>query len=106
MGVPRDFAEMMRDEITVEPQSTVDLYGKQSYGVGVSYPCRIMGEQRIRRDKEGREVVEQGRAVIYGVAVVDVRDRVTLPNGEKALIVSVDQLADERGDHHTVIGFG
>lgn len=106
MGVPVDFAEMMRDTITVTPASTLDSYGKQSYGTGVDYPCRIMAEQRILRDKEGREVIEQGRAVIYGVAVVDVRDRVTLPSGEYALITSVDQIADEVGDHHTVIGYG
>jgi hypothetical protein len=50
--------------------------------------------------------VEQGRAVIYGVAVADVRGRIDLPWGAPTLIVSVDQIADEDGDHHTVIGYG
>ena len=106
MGVPRDFAEMMQDTVTVYPPSTLDSYGKQSYGTGVPYRCRIIGEQRIRRDKDGREVIEQGRAVIYGVAVADVRGRIALPWGAPTLIVSVDQIADEDGDHHTVIGYG
>lgn len=106
MGVPRDFAEMMRETVTVYPASTVDSYGKQSFGAGVPYLCRIVGEQRIRRDKDGREVIEMGRAIVYGVAVVDVRDRLALPNGETPLVTSVDQLTDEAGDHHTVIGYG
>lgn len=106
MGVPVDFAEMMQDTITVYPHSTLDSYGKQSFGAGVSYQCRLVGEQRIRRDKDGREVIEMGRAIVYGVAVVDVRDQLALPNGETPLVTSVDQLADENGDHHTVIGYG
>ena len=108
MALPADFAEMMQETITVFPAATLDAYGKQSWGAGVDYPCRIMGEQRILRDKEGREVVESGRAVVYGVVPnVSVNDKVTLPSGLSPLVTSVDAPWDEDGaPHHTVIGFG
>jgi hypothetical protein len=107
MGVPSDFAEMMLETVTVYPASTVDNYGKQAYSAtGVAYRCRIMSEQRILRDREGRDIIEAGRAVIYGVATATVNDKILLPNGAVPLIVSVDTPQDEDGNHHTVIGFG
>lgn len=106
MGVPSDFAEMMSETITLYPASTIDAYGKQSYGAGVTYQARLVYEQKILRDSEGREIVQQGRAIIYGVATGSVKDRLQLPDGTRPLITSFDTVRDEDGDHHSVIGFG
>lgn len=97
---------MMLETITVYGQSSVDKYGKQAFGSGTTYSCRIMGEQRILRDKEGREIIESGRAVVYGVATINVKDKVGLADGSTPAVTSVDQILDEDGVHHTVIGFG
>lgn len=107
MGISSEFAEMMRETITILPQASVNKYGKQSYGTGVAYRCRYINSQRILRDADGREVVESGRAIVFGLAPgADVRGKVLLPNGTTPLITSVSKVQDENGDHHHVIGYG
>jgi hypothetical protein len=104
--LPKDFAEMMTDTITVYGQSSIDKYGKQTFGSGTSYYCRLINEQRILRDNEGREIIESGRAVIYGMATINVKDKIGLASGATPAVTSVSRLKDEDGDHHMVVGFG
>lgn len=108
MTLPKDFAEMMLQTIILSPQSAVDKYGKQTFGTGVSYKCRLMTSQRITRDAQGREIIEAGRAIIYGVlaATPSPHDRIQLPDGSTPKVVSVSKVQDEDGDHHSVIGYG
>lgn len=106
MGVPRDFSEMMPHTITVATASTLDKYGKQAFGTTASYQCRLVYQNRITRDNDGREITESGRAIVYGVATATVKDKITLPDGRTPLVTSVATIKDENGDHHTVIGFG
>lgn len=102
-----EFAEMMLETVVISNQSSLDAYGKQSWGAGVSYRCRIMNTQRILRDVDGREIVEAGRAIIYGMApTVTTKSKIVLPNGSSPPVVSVSKIQDETGDHHTVVGFG
>lgn len=107
MAIARDFYVMMPHTIQVFTASSLDKYGKQSFsGSGTSYRCRLVFQSRMIRDSEGRETLEAGRAIVYGTATVAVKDRITLPDGKSPLVTSVEQLKDEKGDHHTVIGFG
>jgi hypothetical protein len=107
MAIARDFHVMMPHTVTVFGSSTMDKYGKQSYsGTGTPYRCRVIWDQRMIRTTDNREILEAGRAIVYGVAVVDVNDRITIPGGGSPLVTSVAQIKDEVGDHHTVIGFG
>lgn len=107
MGISREFFEMMPHTVTVYGSSTMDKYGKQAWsGTGTEYRCRLVWDQRMVRSTDGREILEAGQAIIYGVATVDVNDRVTLPDGSSPLVTSVEQIKDEAGDHHSVIGFG
>ena len=107
MGIAKDFSPMMPHTITVFGSSTLDKYGRQSFSAtGTAYKCRLIWDERMIRTQDGREILEAGRAIIYGVAVVDVNDRVLLSDGSTPLVTSVAQLKDEVGDHHSVIGFG
>ena len=107
VAIAKDFSVMMPHTVVVYGSSTLDKYGKQSYsGSGTSYQCRLIWDSRMIRDTDGREILEAGRAIVYGVATVDVNDKITLPDGRTPLVTSVSQLKDEVGDHHTVIGFG
>lgn len=109
MAIAKDFYKMMPDTITVTAASTMDKYGKQSFAAtGTSYRCRLVFENRMIRDDDGREVLEAGRAIIYGAApTVTVRDRLSLPGGKMPLVTSVATIKDEtEANHHTVIGFG
>jgi len=108
MAIARDFYVMMPHTITVYQTSAINKYGKQAWsGSGANYRCRLVWDERMIRDSDGREVTEAGRAIVYGPAAVDVKDKVTLPNGNSPLVTSVATIKDETGqDHHTVIGFG
>jgi hypothetical protein len=107
MSVVKEFLPLMLDTVTIQHQNAVDKYGKPSWGSSTSYRCRIMNTQRMIRDAEGREIVEAGRAVIYGVvASASPKDRMTLPSGATPPVVSVSTIQDEDGAHHTVVGFG
>ena len=107
VAIAKDFSVMMPHAVIVYGSSTLDKYGKQSHsGSGTSYQCRLIWDSRMIRTQDGREILEAGRAVVYGVATVDVNDRIALPDGRTPLITSVSQLRDESGAHHTVIGFG
>lgn len=108
MAIARDFSVMMPHTVTVYATSTMDKYGAQSWsGTGVQYQCRLIWDERMIRDAEGREVYEAGRAIVYGPASVSVKDRLALPSGNSPLVTSVATIKDETGEnHHTVIGFG
>jgi hypothetical protein len=108
MAVPSDFLEMMLQTVTVAAQTGLDNYGKPSFSASpTSYRCRIIWQERIRRDNQGRELVEAGRAILtQAAASVLPTHKLTLPDGSTPKIVSVATIQDENGDHHSVISFG
>jgi hypothetical protein len=108
MGISPEFLPLMLETVTLKPNSTLDKYGKQSFAAsGASYRARLVYDTRMVRDSEGREVVEAGRAILYGaVSSLSPRWQITLPNGTTPKITFVDTVQDEDGDHHSVVGFG
>jgi hypothetical protein len=109
MGIEAEFAEMMQDTIIVYPQESVDKYGKRAFsGTLQIIPCRLIVESRMTRDRQGREVMESGRAICYGAFTNITTDhKMVLPSGEQPPILSVNSIRDESGQiHHTTIAFG
>ena len=108
MGVDPVFADLMQETVTVYPPSAMDKYGKRAHSAtGTSYQCRLVWSSRVIRDTKGREVVEAGRAIVFGVAD-EVTDgyRMLLPDGQDVIITSFTTVNDEVGPHHSVLGFG
>ena len=108
MAISKEFLPLMLETVTLKAQTALDKYGKQSFAAsGVSYRARIIWSERILRDKDGREIVEAGRAILYGSAASATPQwQITLPDGSTPKITSVSTIEDEGGDHHSVIGFG
>lgn len=109
MTIERDFREMMDEVVVFTSASAVDKYGKQVYSpsASASYYARIMYGQRMIRDNDGREVVEAGRAILYGVAAsVTTISQIRLPDGRTPKINYVSTVNDEDGPHHTTVSFG
>jgi len=106
--IEEDFRELMNEVVTFNSASAIDKYGKQSFSSASStYYARLMFGQRIVRDKDGREVVESGRAILYGVAAsLTPLFKMTLPDGGTPKILFTSTIQDENGDHHTVVSFG
>lgn len=107
MPVDSRMLELMPDTITLFADTGVDKYGRPSWsGGGSQYRCRIMAEDRLTRTEQGDDVLITGRAVVYGPATVTTDYKLVLSDGKEPVIIAVDQIADEFGDHHTVITFG
>lgn len=108
MALSSEFEEMCKETVTVYPQSSVDKYGKRTFSAtGTEYKARIVWSDRVTRDDKGREVVESGRAIIYGVATGVTDDyRMKLPDGQDVIITSFATVNDSDGPHHSVLGFG
>jgi hypothetical protein len=108
MGIPSEFLPMMRETVVLKANTTMDAYGKQSFAAsGVSYNARLIFDVRMVRDADGREVVQAGKAIIYGaVASLNPSWQITLPDNTNPKITFVDTIQDEDGDHHSVVGFG
>jgi len=108
VAISSEFLPLMLETVTLKGQSSLDRYGKQTFAAsGTSYRARLVWEERILRDQQGREIVETGRAILYGAAAsATTQWQITLPDGSTPKITSVDTIQDEDGDHHSVIGFG
>lgn len=108
MALDREFLPLMLETVVVKAQASLDKYGKQTFAAsGDSYRARIIFEDRLMHDQNGREVVETGRAILFGAAAsITTQHNIELPDGSTPKITRVDTIQDEDGDHHSVIGFG
>ena len=105
--IEREYLELFSERITLYPPSTKDKYGKTTFAAsGVSACAHLMAEESVSRDIEGREVVQTGKAYVYGTPTVDTTYKIVLDSGNSPVILSVDVVPDNNGPHHTVIRFG
>jgi hypothetical protein len=110
MAIDPEFKPLMQEVVKVFLSASVNKYGKRIHASGPSgvFDARLIYDTVQSFDSEGREVVQTGRAIIYGPAAsVTVDHQIELPDGTKPRIISVDTITDETGaDHHSVIRFG
>jgi hypothetical protein len=110
MAIDPEFRPLMQEVINVYSSASVNKYGKRIHASGPSgsFNARLVYDTVQSFDNEGREVVQTGRAILFGPAAsVTVDFEVELPDGSKPRIISVDTITDETGaDHHSVIRFG
>ena len=108
MSLSKDFLPLMLETVVLKSQASLDKYGKQTFSeTGASFRARLVYDEKIIRDNEGREIVQAGRAILYGVPTsLAANWQITLPDGSSPRITSVDTLQDEDGNHHSVVGFG
>lgn len=99
--------ELMPDTITLFANTGIDKYGRPSWsGGGTTYRCRLVAEDRLTRTEQGDDVLITGRAIIYGPATVTTDYKLRLSDGTEPVIIAVDDLKDETGEHHSVVTFG
>ena len=110
------FQHLATDTVSIANQSGFDGYGDPTYGSAVTYPARVVGEQKLIRGFSGAEVV--ARLTVYVLAAVSVQPtaRVTLSTGgmvnsteASALsppILGAKREPDQSGLHHTTLYFG
>ena len=97
---------MFTQTITVEPWLSKDKYGQPSFGPGVARTCRIEGKNKLVRALDGQERVSATTIYVYGAAGIGYKDRVTLPDGSRPIILAVEQMPDDHGDYYEAIYTG
>ncbi len=109
MGVSQ-WQDLMRQTVSVAPFSSVDAYGKTTYGAAATYRARVTGKTRMVRDAQGREVVSSKTVYLLSNAAISPKDRITLSTGDAGSteaavlspeILTVGRFPDGRSYHHT-----
>lgn len=108
MAIETDYEEMFSEVVILVPPASMDKYGKHSYtaSAGASCAAHIVAEILVLRDAQGREVVQTGKAYLYGTPTVAVTYRIILPDADTPVVLAVDEVVAEDGPHHTVVRFG
>lgn len=107
-GILDDLSDMFPDEVSVEPLTGEDRYGKKTYGTAVVYRAFVFGRIRKVMTMEGQEKVSSVTAVIASSAILDVKSRYTLPvrfTPRVPVVLAVDNSTDESGAHHSTVYF-
>lgn len=106
MAFHEEFADLMADEVTIEPFSTEDRNAQASYGTGVVYACRVVGQRKWVRGFQGQELLSTVQIYLNSTASIHPRSRVTLPSRFSPLrppIIYVKLESDETGAAYTAI---
>lgn len=104
MTLEYDFAELFPHTITLESYAGVDGYSKPRYGSPTSYTARVEYKARLVKDSRGNEVVSS--ATVYLMIVppgLSDKDRITLPDGKKPVIITVEIQADTSANYFAII---
>ena len=98
--------------VTISAYTGQDGYGKPTFGTGVAYRARVVGEHRLARDLAGKEVVSTQTVYLQSNKAVDAKDKVALSTGDAGSteatrltppVIRVGFYPDERGRHHSVL---
>jgi hypothetical protein len=107
MTVLADFEDLTPHTITLEPLSTVGLYGEPTYGTAASYPALVIYEKKLIAGPDNREVTSNTTVYIpSSSASAAESDRLTLPDGATPRIIKVDRWADGAGQHSVTLYCG
>lgn len=108
MTISNDFKLWMNDTVTFTPRSSVDKYGKVTFGTATTQTdCHVAFGNWILRNEVGDEVIARGRVHIAANPTVTEDDKITLPGGTVAQrIIAVERKYSFDGAHHTVVYVG
>ena len=109
------WAHLVHDTVTIESLTGRDSYGDETYGAAVTYPARVVGQQKQIRSFTGAEVISQQMVIILASVVVQAEDRITLSTAlvnstaDSAIrppILGARRIPDQSGTHHCVLYLG
>jgi len=94
--------EVLNQSVTIETFNAIDEYGDPSYNVGVVYKAMVQRRVKMIRDFKANEAVSTCSVLMDGPvsAILDKfgRDRITLPDGTKPLIMAIEDGIDDTGE--------
>lgn len=107
MSFDPEFLTMMTQKITVQPYTSVDIYGKKVYsGAASTYFCYISEEPTKVLNYLGAEVIASPIAYIASTSRLDITSKYTFPDGSTPHPIRANVMYDEDGIHHNFVAFG
>lgn len=88
-----EFADIMPDVVSWQPEATTDGYHKDTFGAAVEIPCRVASRARIIRNLAGEEKLSGTQIWLNGIYGVGVSDKITLPDGSTPVIILVETVS-------------
>lgn len=95
-------AALLTEQVILEAYSGVqDSYGTPQYAAPVSLPARVEYAPTRIVTAQGEERLSRARVFLDGNIMVDLRDRLTLPDSTTPALLVVAPMRDETGavDH-------
>jgi CxxC motif-containing protein (DUF1111 family) len=80
----------LSSSVTVEPYSSIDEDGQQTYGTAVTYDAFVAHKSVKVFNPDGVEVVSSAQVYLDEDAVITSSARITLPDGTKPRILAVE----------------
>jgi hypothetical protein len=81
-------------EVTHEARTGQDTYGAPTFAAAVARPAIVERKQKLIRDTNGQERLSQHKVTFLQPVTLDVRDRITLPDGTTGPILDIAGLVD------------
>jgi hypothetical protein len=100
MGFESEFADLMHDEVTIQPYLGRDGYGRATFGAARVYRARVVGRLRRITAMSGQEAVSTATTVLLNSTGVNPESRITLPEGFEPRtppILAILRDKDDRG---------
>ncbi len=91
-------AARLHQPIIVERWTGQDAYSKPIYSTPVTLMGQVSGVAQIIRTVTGSEVASNTTLILPGDAAIGVKDRLTLPSGQKVAILNIATVPDQAGN--------
>lgn len=100
MPFSSDFADVLKDEVSLAHLASRDDYNVPSYGTpSTGLKCRIVHKNTLIRDRNGSDVVSTSQIWLDYDADTTVESQITMPDGSNPPILSVEKYPDESGNY-------
>lgn len=89
---------LLAQTVQIEAYTGTTYTGDPSYNTAVSADARVEG--RVKRVLDEQGVERQTTATVYTAIEVSAGDRVTLPDGDSRIAMTVNKVVDQTGTVH------
>ena len=108
MAFSTDLLTLLPSTLKVSTRSSHSNYGEPSFAATTSsYRCRVLQKPGYLRMADSEEVAYKAVAWVRstGATSITASDRVTLPDGTRPPVLSVERYSDEDGPNHCMVYF-
>jgi hypothetical protein len=102
-----EWADFMPQSVMIEPWTGYTGGGAgATYGSAYFSDCRVEMGNHLVVDRQGRTITARGKIFLLSTILIDVKDRITLPEGyvpRQTPLIDVNIVDDELGNHHITL---